>query len=555
MPHRRGNPEVIAGTPGAEAPTELREAPGETVFFKRFFSAFDADGLEDELRSRGVERLLIAGVHSHACVQATVLDAYARGFEVLVGEDLVGSYEPAHGAQALRWLDGRAARVATSAAILGKSTGPWKHLNPCDVREQLFEVALMPAERVADEADRLRILPEMPLADRAAALQAWHARLSSDRATWVDALVRHLGKPRRDAEGEVAYGLGLLEHVAATLVDEESNDGRRVLYRRIGTAGLITPWNNPFAIPVAKLAPALGYGNAALWKPALPGSQIAEMVRDSLAEAGLGERVSLVTGGGATGQAVLANTDFISLTGSVPVGRMIVAEAGRRALPVQAELGGSNAVIVDESADLDAAAADLAAAMFSFAGQRCTAIRRVIVMDTIHDAFVDRLSAAVEALRVGNPSDPQTHVGPVIDKSRQRALLGMGAKLPPDANEDGCWIQPTLLSDLAADHPLLNHEVFGPLAAIVRAPSLAAAIAAHNSTDMGLVGALYSRDEQTQAAFLAEAQAGILSINRARPPFAADGPFTGWKASGYGPPEHGRWNRDFYTRVQAVYRD
>jgi aldehyde dehydrogenase (NAD+) len=93
------------------------------------------------------------------------------------------------------------------------------------------------------------------------------------------------------------------------------------------------------------------------------------------------------------------------------------------------------------------------------------------------------------------------------------------------------------------------------LAAILRVPDLTAAIAAHNATDMGLVGALYSRDERARSAFLGEAQAGILSINRARPPFAADGPFLGWKASGYGPPEHGRWNRDFYTRAQAVYRD
>lgn len=555
MPHRRGAPEVVEGTPGAEAPRELREQTGEPLLFKRFFSAFDADGLHDELRSRGVARLIIAGVHSHACVQATVLDAYARGFEVVVGEDLVGSYDPAHGAHALRWLDGRAAKVENSAAILGKAAAPWPHLNPCEVRETLFEVELTPAGKVGDEADRLRGLPDLPFADRAVALKAWHERLSSDRTTWVDALVRDLGKPHRDAEGEVAYGLGLLEHVAATLEDEEANGSRRVRYRPAGIAGLITPWNNPFAISVAKLAPALGYGNSALWKPALPGSHIAAMLRDSLTDAGLGDRVALVTGGGSTGQAVLANADLVSFTGSVPVGRMIVAEAGRRAIPVQAELGGSNAAIVDECADLDAAADDLATAIFSFAGQRCTAIRRVIVIDTIHNAFVDRLAAAAGALRVGDPSDPRTQVGPVIDKGRQREFIGMGGTVPPSVNAHGCWVQPTLLSDLPADHPLLTREVFGPLAAIVRVPSLGAAIAAHNATDMGLVGALYSDDEQAQAAFLAGAQAGILSINRARPPFAAEGPFTGWKASGYGPPEHGRWNRDFYTRTQAVYRD
>ena len=111
------------------------------------------------------------------------------------------------------------------------------------------------------------------------------------------------------------------------------------------------------------------------------------------------------------------------------------------------------------------------------------------------------------------------------------------------------------LQRLPANHPLLTREVFGPLAAIVRVPDLAAAIAAHNSTAMGLVGALFTQDAEAAERFLTEAQAGMLSINRARPAVAADGPFISWKASGYGPPEHGRWNRDFYTRTQAIYSD
>jgi len=180
-------------------------------------------------------------------------------------------------------------------------------------------------------------------------------------------------------------------------------------------------------------------------------------------------------------------------------------------------------------------------------------MRRVIVIDEIYDAFAERLAAAVEALRVGDPADASTPVGPVIDKAHQRAFVGMGAQTPAHLNQSGCWVRPTLVFDPESHHPLLHQEVFGPLAAVVRAPDLDAAIASHNSTDMGLLGALFSEDARAKVRFLAEAQAGILSINKARPPFAADGPFTGWKASGYGVPEHGRWNRDFYTRVQAVY--
>ena len=466
MPHRRGNPEAVEGTPGAEPPADLREQAGEPVLFKRFFSAFDADGLEAELRARGVERVLLAGVHSHACVQATAVDCYARGFEVVIGDDLVGSYDPSHGAAALGWLEGRVARVAPSAAILGSAPRPWQHCNPCDSKDLLFEVGIEDAAAVAASAERLGNREPLPLDERAARLGDWRQRLEAGRAQWVEALVRDLGKPRADAEGEVAYGLGLLAHVAATLTDEEAGELRRVRYRPHGIAGLITPWNNPFAIPVAKLAPALGYGNVALWKPALPGSRIATMLYDSLAESGLGDWVALVTGDATTGRAVLGAADLVSFTGSVPVGRFIVAEAGRRAIPVQAELGGSNAAIIDTSADLDAAAEDLAAAMFSFAGQRCTAIRRVIVIDAVHDRFAERLARAVKALRLGDPADPVTQVGPVIDRRCQQGFIAMaqtaggtvltGGAAPDALPADGCWIEPTLLSNLPPSHPLLG---------------------------------------------------------------------------------------------------
>lgn len=564
MPHRRAAPEAVAGTAGAEPPAALRERDGEPVFHKRFFSAFDADGLEKELRRRGVTRLLVAGVHGHACIQASVTDAYARGFEIAIAEDLVGSDDPAASAQALRWLDGRAGAVTESAAILGTAPAPWQHRNPCDWSEVLGEVAAVPPGAIAAKAERLRQVRLPPPGERAERLRRWHELLGGERGRFTDALVRDLGKPRRDAEGEVAYGLALLDAASVDLGEEESSRERRVRYRPHGIAGLITPWNNPFAIPLAKLAPALGHGNAALWKPALAGSGIAALLHDSLERAGLADHVALVTGDAATGRAVLAEADCLSFTGCVAVGRLVVAEAARRGIPVQAELGGSNAAIVDSSADLDSAAADLAAAMFSFAGQRCTAIRRLIVVDSIADAFVERLAAEVAALRIGDPADAATQIGPVIDQPSQLAWSEMargpgkrlaGGQLPAGLAEQGCWVAPAVLSDLPDGHPLLIGEVFGPLAAVIRAASLEEAIAIHNATAMGLLGALFSRDEGAQASFLAGAQAGMLSLNRARPAFAADGPFVGWKASSYGIAEHGRWNRDFYTRPQAIYGD
>jgi acyl-CoA reductase-like NAD-dependent aldehyde dehydrogenase/nicotinamidase-related amidase len=558
MPHRAGVPEVVAGTPGAEPPPELRELPGEPVLTKRFFSAFDAPGLADALAAAGVTRLRLVGVHAHACIQATALDAYANGFEVEVDQRLVGSDLPSLASQSLRWLDGRAASLVSN-----DDSGTWLHRDPCDQDRILDEINLTGAAEVAAAAERLA-LPSLPIEERAQRLRHWSAALHASSGQWVDAIVETVAKPRRDAEAEVAYGLALLDHVAATLADQENQPFPSVKYRPTGLVGLITPWNNPFAIPLGKLAPALGYGNAVLWKPALPGSRVAALLRDSLDAAGLSENLALVTGGAGTGRAFLetAALSALSFTGSVPVGRAIIAAAGHRALPVQAELGGSNAAIVDESADLEAAAADLAAAMFSFAGQRCTAIRRIIVLQSIADSFTERLVSAVAALSLGLPANPETQVGPVIDRVAQRRFLALtndadiliGGSVPTSLPATGCWIEPTLLADLPPDHPLLIDEVFGPIAAIQVASGLDEAITLHNSTKFGLLGGLFTEDANSERAFLREAAAGMLSINRARPPFPASGPFVGWKASGFGPAEHGRWNREVYTRPQACFR-
>ena len=535
MPHRRVAPD-------ATFPPELAAQPGEPLFIKRFFSAFDAPGLADALRDAGITRLRLAGVHAHACIHATALDAYARGFEVEIDESLVGSDSPAFAAESLRWIDGRAASIITTEAEV------WLHRDPCNQDRIIAEV---PSMEISD-FDHLR-----PAEDPAKRLADWHRSLSAFREKWVEALIDTIAKPRADAEAEVDYGLALLAHVISTLDEQQSYDARSVTYRPVGRAGLITPWNNPFAIPLGKLAPAIGFGNTILWKPALFGTAIGRMLADSLAEVGLADSIALVTGGAATGRAMIerGGLDMLSFTGSVPVGRAIIAAAGTRALPVQAELGGCNAVIVDTSADLDAAAVDLATAMFSFSGQRCTAIRRVILLADIATAFTDRLVASVSALRLGAPSDRATQIGPVIDRAAQLRFLALAGTLAPDTSpQAGCWVAPALLHNLPDDHPLINEETFGPLAAIQVARDLDHALALHNATNFGLVGAIYTTDPVAERRFLDEAQAGMLSLNRARPAFAASGPFVGWKSSAFGPPEHGRWNRDVYARPQAHYR-
>jgi acyl-CoA reductase-like NAD-dependent aldehyde dehydrogenase/nicotinamidase-related amidase len=566
MPHRASCPEVVHGTQGAAAPSQLTERDGEMVFIKRFFSAFDAVGLADALKRDEIKRVMIVGVHTHACIQATALDAYARGYTVEIDPELVGSDRPHLANRILDWLDGR-------AVTLARQPEPTiVHRNPANQAEILFEVCETHPAQISVTIDRLtnarQDLERLAIEDRCELLSQWHRNMSEDRETFIEAIIRDVGKPRGDAEGEVDYGLALLADVAATASDDEQLTSHRVRYRSVGTVGLITPWNNPFAIPVGKLAPCLAFGNTALWKPSPAGNAIAAMIHEALAACGLASFVECIDGGGTTGESVVTASGIsaLSFTGSVPVGQAIIAEAGRRALPVQAEMGGSNAAIIDSSADLDAAALDLALAIFSFAGQRCTAIRRIIVHSEVFDSFEQRLADEVGKLKIGEPSARATDVGPVIDTvARQRLCdqidqaISEGARAVSGGTKgesvinNGCWLAPTILADLPPGNPLLVEEVFGPIALLIRCANFVEALAYHNDSHYGLVGALYTTDKAHIEQFQREAQAGILSVNRARPPFAASGPFIGWKNSGFGTAEHGRWNRDFYTRPQAIY--
>ena len=571
MPHRLEMPEVVAGSAGAEPPPPLAPIAGEAVVIKRFFDPFDDPALEALLHAQAVERVVLMGVHSHACIREAATSAYARGFAVAIAEEAVASDAPSHGELALEWLERRSMARAgiTSFGAAAPPPEVWSHRDPTDTRNILWETGFTPRTRVDAMATELvadqRDLGAMPPPERAGLLRIWQRLLVAARSTWVDALIADVAKPRRDAEGEVDYGLALLDEAIA---EAEREPEAGVARHPHGLVALVTPWNNPFAIPIGKLAPALGFGNAALWKPALPGARVADLLLESLNQAGLGRWVGLAQGGAAIGHAVVANREVaaISFTGSVEVGRSIIAAAGLRAIPVQAELGGSNAAIVDESCDLDLAAADLAQAIFSFSGQRCTAIRRLVVLDPVYDRFAESLAEAVSALRIGKPIDADTAIGPLIGKSQQQAILGIvdaarrsggrirsGGAVPPITEPAGCWIEPTLVEAIDPRDEWSNREMFGPLCALYRASDFDQAVAIHNFGDFGLLGALFSADPSRQAQFLRSAQAGILSIGRARPAFSAAGPFVGWKASGFGPPEHGRWNREAYTRTQAIY--
>ncbi len=288
----------------------------------------------------------------------------------------------------------------------------------------------------------------------------------------------------------------------------------------------------------------------------------------SLLDAGLPAGVlSLVFGDGETARHLVTEPGIaaVSVTGSIPTGRTVAALCALSTRPLQAELGGNNAVIVLRDADVEAEADALARAAFSFAGQRCTAIRRFIVERSHMDVFLERFVAATRALRLGDPLDERTEVGPLLSPERVAAVeavvheaVASGAELltgggAPAGLGDGCWLEPAVLSAVRPDSAVALEETFGPVAVVLPADDLDDAIALANAVPHGLVAGLLTRDRAARARFAESVEAGILKL--ARGPFSVhpDAPFGGWKASGIGPPEHGRWDAEFYSRPQAIY--
>lgn len=581
MPHwaAAGTRVCVAGSLGVLPPGPLTETVGEPVFSKRFYSGFEDAELQPTLARLGIGHLFIAGLYTHACVRQTALDAYARGMRVTLAADAIASTEPPHAALTLDYLAGRglsARNLAEAAVDFGiKPPQPlpqgsiWPMRNPANFREILAEIPLGTAEDVvqcrARTAERQPGWAAMPLASRHEALANWLEAIVAGRRELVDCIVLDVGKPITQAEAEFDYALALARHTLASMIsDHERHDGFNLRYAPLGTVGIVSPWNNPLAIPLGKLAPCLAWGNAAIWKPALPGSRVAAMLK-AFADAALPDApFELLTGDAGTGALLLARgqLDAASFTGSSRQGALVARLFADRCKPLQSELGGNNAVIVAADADPRAVAEQLVPAMYSYAGQRCTAPRRIIVDATIRRALEQAMLDAIDRLRIGEPGDPQTQVGPLVTQERraeiERAVGGADGKLlcggcVPAGLEHGAWYAPTLIGDPDLGSAIVQEECFGPVAVLLSSRDLDDAIAMANGVPHGLVTTVFSDQPEVLRRVADEACSGIVCANRGLAPIAAQAPFLGWKQSGAGLPEHGRWDKDMYTRPQAHY--
>jgi acyl-CoA reductase-like NAD-dependent aldehyde dehydrogenase/isochorismate hydrolase len=566
MPHWKRQDRWLCeeGTPGHAPPAGLEPAEGEAVVHKTSFGgAFADDGdLDRLLADRRPARVVVAGVHLHGCVRQAVLEAYERdGLEIWVADDATASDDPVHAAITRRYLEARAARFLPVDAVLGElgdraNGGPPRPADAVREAAERCKAALTPwAATGQDERSRL--------------FGTLAERLEAEGGSLAREMAERIGKPVRYGSVEVrrtAQMLGAVARHAEAPASEPLADVAELRRRPLGVVALITPWNSPVYIALGKLAPALAYGNAVLWKPAPAAQAISERLAELIAEAGFPQGlVSLVAGGRREAAQAMADPAVaaVTLTGGSLAGSAAQEICARRHIPLQAELGGNNAALVWPDADLGQAAAELAHGAFALAGQRCTANRRVVVHEDAHDELIELLARETAAMAWGDPLLEETHIGPMVSQAERERVAALverarasGAEVlqPHDERpEGGACYPPTIVGCDDPAHEIVQHESFGPLLVVQRAGDWEHAMSLVNGVRQGLAAALFSASAELRSRFLGEADAGILKLNRSTADAEVDVPFGGWKSSGVGPPEHGAFDRDFYTRPQVVY--
>lgn len=400
------------------------------------------------------------------------------------------------------------------------------------------------------------------------------ALLLRDRsAQFVEEFAIEIGKPVRYGKAEIERSAALLLNVAqysSGPLEVECEPNAFVRYVPVGVIALITPWNNPVAIPLGKIAPALLYGNMVVWKPSPAANDAARRLLSLFLEAGcFPQALKIVSGDASTAETLMnsENIDAVTLSGSFQAGHAAHKLCAQRVIPFQGELGGNNASIVWPDCDLETAATLVAEGAFGFAGQRCTANRRAVVHESCYHKFLVLVQMAVTRMGAGDPQFTETQIGPLVSSDSRKRVAAIIDRAVSKASKV-ITLQPSSFGQysqhtyhdpvlVCADDPqveIVQQETFGPVLVIQKATSWEDALALCNGVRQGLVASLFSDSKEIQQKFLFEAEAGILKINRATSDAGVNVPFGGWKHSGIGPPEHGSSNREFYTRTQSVYR-
>jgi alpha-ketoglutaric semialdehyde dehydrogenase len=456
-----------------------------------------------------------------------------------------------------------------------------RDINPSDLSDVVGEYAQADAKQA-----------EQAIAAARAAAPAWSALNIQQRADILDKvgneilarkdelgklLSREEGKTLPEGVGEVARAGNIFKFFAGEVLRRTGElvpsvrPGIDVEITRepVGVVGIISPWNFPAAIPAWKIAPALAYGNAVVFKPAdlVPGSAWA--LADIIARSGIAPGVfNLVMGrGSVVGEAIIGDprVDAISFTGSVDTGRKVAQKAVALMKKLQLEMGGKNPLVVLDDADLKTAVESAVNGAYFSTGQRCTASSRLIVTKGIHNKFVEALSERLKAVTVDNALKPGVQMGPVVDKNqlnqdlfyieegkKEGAKLAFGGNLLKRETE-GFYLEPALFTDTRNDMRINREEVFGPVATVIPANDYDEALAIANDTPFGLTSGIVTTSLKRAAHFRRNSQAGMVMVNLPTAGVDYHVPFGGRKGSSYGPREQGRYAAEFYTTVKTAY--
>ncbi|OCQ91379.1 L-glutamate gamma-semialdehyde dehydrogenase [Nostoc sp. MBR 210] len=437
-------------------------------------------------------------------------------------------------------------------------------VNPSNYSQVIGKVGLISVEQAEQAMQAAKAAfpgwKKTPVKQRADILRKAGDLLEQRRAELSAWIVLEVGKPVKEADAEVSEAIDFCRYYADEMerLEEGVNydvpgETNRYIYQPRGIAVVISPWNFPLAIACGMTVAALVTGNCTLLKPAETSSIITAKLTEILVEAGIPKGVfQYVPGKGSQVGAYLVShpdTHVIAFTGSQEVGCRIYAEAAtlkpmqRHMKRVIAEMGGKNAIIVDESADLDQAVVGVVQSAFGYSGQKCSACSRVVVVESIYDTFVARLVEATKSLNIGEAELPSTQVGPVIDANARdrireyiekgKAEAKLALELPSPAQ--GYFIGPVIFSEVPPDGIVAQQEIFGPVLAVIKVRDFAEALKVANGTNYALTGGLYSRTPSHIQQAQEEFEVGNLYINRnITGAIVARQPFGGFKLSGVG---------------------
>ncbi len=418
----------------------------------------------------------------------------------------------------------------------------------------------------------------VPAPERGAILFRFAELLRAHKPELTDLMTREMGKVKAEAGGDVQEAIDMSLFMAGegrrlhgqTTPSELRDKFNMSIRQPIGVVGAITPWNFPIAIPSWKLAPALVCGNTVVLKAAEDTPKLAERFVELLAEAGLPDGVvNLVQGfGEEAGDALVRHPDVrvISFTGSRETGVAVAKAAAETLTHVHLELGGKNAILVCDDADLDLAVDGIVWSAFGTTGQRCTAASRVIVDRAVYGELQKRLVARVEALRLGPGWEDGVDVGPLINAAAVEKVDGYtrigideGAKLLTGgervSGEGGCFYRPTVFADVEASMRIAQEEIFGPTTALIPVDGFDEAVAAANGVRFGLSSSIFTRDVNRAFRAMRDLEAGITYVNAGTTGAEVHLPFGGTKDTGNGHREAGSAALDVFTEWKSIYVD